>query len=237
MGGTASGSLASVSFAVSPPSVGAIQFDRPSVFGGQPATATVTLNGTAPSGGLAIAITSSNPQLSKLPQTITVPGGQKASTFSIVPTTVASVTQVTVYGAVSGSGTNVGDGTTNTILLGSAQATLFVFPLPQLQSISVTPSPVNGGDALSLALNVTVVTGTSPGVAAPVATATIAIDRPDLVQFPATAAVPGYQLVPRATVVGGTTSAPATDQNVTITVTLEGRSASTTLLVRKPPID
>ena len=59
------------------------------VSGGQPVTGTVTLNGPAPTGGLAIALTSSDTSRATLPSSVTVPAGAASATF---PVTTSAVT-------------------------------------------------------------------------------------------------------------------------------------------------
>jgi chitodextrinase len=60
-----------------------------------PSTGTITLNGTAPAGGVAIALTSSNTQKATVPAAIVVPAGQTTVTF-----------QVSTAGAKLGGGSN-----------------------------------------------------------------------------------------------------------------------------------
>ncbi|MCI0433093.1 MAG: hypothetical protein L0271_05505 [Gemmatimonadetes bacterium] len=202
-------------------------------FGGRAVPGTVILNGPAPSGGVAIALLTSNDALAPVPR-LSISAGRDRASFSFVTASVNAVTRVTIGAAVNARFSV--DGTSNTLLLPEPQssAEVVLVPIPQLRSVSAAPSPVTGGQALTLALDVLIAGGGGINVPAPVATAHISVDRPELVQLPATLSVPGFLLtaVPRGTAVTGTTSPPTTDQTVTITVTLEGRSASTTVLVR-----
>jgi hypothetical protein len=210
------------------------------VFGGETTNATVILNGPAPAGGQLVSLTPSHRELVTGPATVSIPAGSDRASFSFITAQASEVTSVTLGANANGTAapiSGIADGTSNTFLIGEttpASATLFVFPRPQLQSISATPSDLAGGESFTLALNVTTATGASVTVAPPTATAHIASDKPELVQLPATVSIPGHQLVPRAFVVAGSTSAGSRGhQTVTITVDLAGRSESTTLVVRK----
>jgi hypothetical protein len=69
--------------------------------GGKPATGTVSLTGPALSGGLAVALSSSDPAVT-VPSTVTVGSGASSATFPIASVPVASATAVTIT-ATAGS--------------------------------------------------------------------------------------------------------------------------------------
>jgi RHS repeat-associated protein len=121
---TVHGSTATASLTVQPPTVAALAVTPSSVTGGSSATGTLTLTGPAPSGGLAVAL-SSNATAVTVPATITVPAGQSTTAFTIATTAVRTA-------AVS------------TITAGGATATLVVNS-PTLTSLTITPSSLIGG--------------------------------------------------------------------------------------------
>ena len=64
-------------------------------------TGTLTLDGPAPTGGIAVAVTSSNAQAASFPATVTVPAGQTSTTFPIQTSTVNYPLTVTFTAAYS----------------------------------------------------------------------------------------------------------------------------------------
>ena len=78
-----------------------------SVSGGSPSQGTVTLSGAAPSGGAAVAVSSSGSAAS-VPATVTVPEGATTATFGITTSSVTTSTPVTItasFGGVSRTAT------------------------------------------------------------------------------------------------------------------------------------
>ena len=66
-----------------------------SVPGGSSATATVTLNDTAPSGGATVQLSAMSP--ATVPASVTVPAGASSTTFNVSTTAVSSTTQAKVW--------------------------------------------------------------------------------------------------------------------------------------------
>jgi hypothetical protein len=108
----------------------AVALSPSTVTGGQTTTAnTLSLVGAAPSGGVVVALSSSNPGVATVPPTVTVAAGSASALFSVATSTVAVSTQVTIsaiYNAVTKT------------------ATLAVNP-NVLFGVSVSPASVNGG--------------------------------------------------------------------------------------------
>jgi hypothetical protein len=74
------------------------------VIGGSPSTGTVTLTSAAPSGGVTVALTSSNTALAKVPASVLIPAGTTSATFSVTTFATkrnASVTITASYSSVS----------------------------------------------------------------------------------------------------------------------------------------
>lgn len=99
-----------------------------SVIGGDPSTGTVTMTGTAPSGGAVVNLTSTAG--ATVPPTVTIPAGLNSRTFTITSLVTASTKTVTI--------TATKDGT-------SKSATLTVTP-GGLLSLTLNPATVTGGN-------------------------------------------------------------------------------------------
>lgn len=104
-----------------------------SVTGGTSVTGTITLGTAAPITGANIAVTSSGTSFASTPGTVNIASGQATATFTITTFTVTAAHTVTITAT---------DGP-----VGSATATLTVSPqiAGQLQSLTVSPTQVNGG--------------------------------------------------------------------------------------------
>ncbi len=129
---TANGSgSAQATLTVNPVATGltSLTLNPTSVVGGaanSTSTGTVTLNGYAPAGGTAVALTStsSNPSAVTVPGSVTVPYDTTSNTFQITSNSVTSSTAVTITASLNGSKT----------------ATLTVNPVPPF-----TPVRINSG--------------------------------------------------------------------------------------------
>jgi hypothetical protein len=65
-------------------------------------TATVTLTAAAPAGGIVVTLQSGNPDVAKVPSTVTVPAGSTTATFKVDTSTVSSERGVTIEATYSG---------------------------------------------------------------------------------------------------------------------------------------
>ena len=74
-----------------------------SVQGQQQPTGVVTLNASAPSSGVIVNLTSSNPTVAQVPATVMVVGGQSSASFTINTSTVASNATSTISATFNGS--------------------------------------------------------------------------------------------------------------------------------------
>ncbi len=100
------------------------------VEGGFSTSGTVTLGIPAQAGGAVISLTASNPTLVSMPASITIPQGLKAASFSIVTSSVAAPTAVTITASLNGS---------------AVPATLSLTQAPVVSVLSITVPPVVGG--------------------------------------------------------------------------------------------
>lgn len=93
------------------------------VYGGQPATGTVTLTALAPAGGATVALSSANTATFSVPASVTVAQGASTATFPIattVRTTRASATLSARYAGITRTATLTVDPTPTTLSIGDA---------------------------------------------------------------------------------------------------------------------
>ena len=101
----------------------ALSVSPKSVVAGFSAQGTVTLSGPAPSGGVAVTL-SSNSTAASVPATVTVPAGSSSAAFEITTSAVNSFTSVSISAAYGGV---------------TRTATLIVTPAPAIRVIPVIP--------------------------------------------------------------------------------------------------
>ncbi len=77
------------------PSVGTVK-------GGKPLTGTVTLDGSAPTGGTVVAISCNKAEVT-LPNSVTIPAGSNQATFNISTASVSSEVAATIYASFNGT--------------------------------------------------------------------------------------------------------------------------------------
>ena len=118
----------------STPTPSTLTLSPTSVTGGDPATGSVTLSTTAPAGGQAVALTSSNSAAASVPASVTVAGGATSTTFPVTTTSVTTTSQVTITATSGGA---------------SRSAVLTVSPAasssPTLTGLSLNPDTVVEG--------------------------------------------------------------------------------------------
>jgi hypothetical protein len=94
----------------------------------------VTLTSTAPSGGVAVQLASSNSTIARVPATVLVAGGQTSASFAINTSTVGNNSQITITANYGGA---------------VRTAALTVMP-PQLEAVYTVTSASMGPDACVL---------------------------------------------------------------------------------------
>jgi len=107
-----------------------LSLNPPSLAGGTPSTATVTLSSPAPSGGVTFTLNSKNSNAT-VPSSVTVPYGSSSTTFTVTTTSVSTAATATLT-ATSGST--------------SLTAALQINPLT-VAAVSVSPASVDGGSS------------------------------------------------------------------------------------------
>ena len=205
------GSTATATVTVNPIGV-SFKYANSNVYGGAPATNSLTLASPAPAGGLVFYLSTANPAIASVPASVTVPAGASASpNFNITTTGVATSTSVDILASLSGVNGAI------------AIAYLQVRPA-QVSTVTLTPTSVTSG--LSTTANVVNLAGVAPpgGIIVSLASSK-----------PSVAAVPSIVTVPA----NASTSQPFTitagyvtvNTPVTITATLYGVNAVATLTV------
>ena len=203
------GSTQTTTLSVTPATVSltSLTLNPTTVIGGSSSTGTVTLSGAAPIGGLAVALSSSNTNISQVPASVTVAAGSATATFNVTTFSVAGNSTVNItgkYGSIQAVAT---------LTINTATATV--------SALSLNPPSVTGG------INSTgTVTLTGP---APTGGAAVALQS----SITASATVPCSVTVPAgstSTTFRVTTYAVATNTSTIITGTLgTSRTASLTV--------
>ena len=124
-----SGSSASVSFTVNPPSLQSLTVFSP-ITGGVPTSGIVQLHGVAPGSGVSVALSSSSGAVNP-PASVTVPGGSLSVSFNIPTSAVTTPTNATLTATYQGQ---------------SSSAPLTLNPQVAPASISLSPSTVSGSN-------------------------------------------------------------------------------------------
>jgi hypothetical protein len=128
---TYNGSSGSANMTIVLPALDQIHFANgsttTSAFGGNPAPATVLLNGPAPSGGAVVTLSSSDPATAGVPASVTIPAGATSASFTASTQPVGTAKNVTLTGTWQGA---------------SVQATLNVVP-------NVAPTLLDPADGAS----------------------------------------------------------------------------------------
>ncbi len=192
-----------------PLSIQSVSVAPQSVTGGSSSTATVTLNGNAPSGGSVVNVSSSS-NAATVPATVTIEAGQATATFPVNTTAVTQQTEARIK-------VNLGDGT--------QEATLAINPAVSL-SVSLNPVTVSGG---ALSTGTVTLTGTAPteGILVNLASNNqAAVVRPN-VRVKAGTSSATFEIK---------TFGVATSTSVTITATVGSAAGTATLTVTPPTL-
>jgi hypothetical protein len=177
-----------------------------SLVGGASSTGTVTLSGPAPSGGMTISLSSSNPA-AQVPASVAVVANASTANFTVTTNPVSTATSATISAIYSGT---------------TKSATLTVNPSPAtLSSVSVSPASVVGGNSST---GTVTLSGSAPsgGVTVSVSTNNSAL------QVPANVTVPANSTTANFVINTGTVS---TTTAVTISGVYNSTTRSATLTV------
>jgi hypothetical protein len=94
---------ASITVTVSPPALASIAISPSAVNSGASATVTIALTVAAPTGGVAVALSSTNAAAFSVPSSFVVPAGQSSGSFQVLASNVGASTTVTVTATYSGT--------------------------------------------------------------------------------------------------------------------------------------
>ncbi len=198
------GSLTMSSVSVSPASV---------VGGATLSVNSVSLNGPAPTGGVSVALTSSDPAVASVPSSVTVLQGSTSAPFSIVTSSVSAATTVMIsasYGGVTRS------------------ASLTVNPL-RVVILFLNPQTFGGGRTTTD--NKVTLNGPAPAGGAVV---TLTSSNPSMAQVPSSITVPASTTTsPKFNIVSSPTASTIV---VTITATYNGGSLARNLTINPTAI-
>jgi uncharacterized protein (TIGR03790 family) len=170
---------------------------------GFPVSVTLLLNGPAPVGGAAIALSSDNSVIT-VPATVTVPAGATVTTFTATSTPVISTVSANITGTYAG-----------------ASAGFSIAVVPAISSVLASATTLNPGDSTDIQffLGTPVPSGNS---------AVVQLSSSD----PASLPVPANVIVPAGGIyqqVLATAAAGSSGKSVTITVTYAGSSGTVTI--------
>ena len=90
------GVMRSSTLTVNRPALLSVSSSPSTIAGGNTSTGTVTLSGPVPSGGIVVALSSSNTSVARVPANITVPAGNTSANFTITTSAVSSSRSVTI---------------------------------------------------------------------------------------------------------------------------------------------
>jgi hypothetical protein len=202
-----------------PPTLSTFSTNPSTVVGGNGSSGTVVLSTPAPEGGALIALSSNNPAVASVPQTVLAPAISFTATFAIATTPVTANTTVTITAAYNG--------TTRTATLTVTPGTPDP-PAASLQSLTLNPSTVVGGSTSQGAITLS--------AGAPATGAAVSLSSTNA----AVAGVPGSVVVnPGATTATFTVSTASVSAStpVTIGATYGGttRTAGLTVTASAPP--
>ncbi|HEX3303741.1 MAG TPA: hypothetical protein VHR64_12725, partial [Thermomicrobiales bacterium] len=201
----------SANLTVTPPALSAVSASPLTIVNGRTGTGTVTLTGSAPAGGIVVALSSSS-SLLDLPAQVTVPAGSKNVTFEMTAGIAPSTTAVTVSA---------------TLGVTTKSTTVNVAPL-QVASVSFTPASPSGGTVVKLKVTLN---GAADGSGAVVA---LSGGDPSLLPLPGTITIPPGTTNATISVATGFVS---TATPFTVRAGLNGASRSATITLNPVAIN
>ena len=199
------GTTLTATLTINPASLASITLNPSSVTGGAFSNGTVTLTAPSASGGTVVSLRS-NSANAVVPASVMVPGGSISAGFSVSTLPVSSTVDAVISGSANG---------------GYATATLAINP-PTVQSLSVRPSTVIGGNTSTGTVALT-------GAAGPGGAVVNLASNASFVQVPASVTVPPGALSAIFTV---STGGVVVTTSGSITATYNGSSQTATLTVQ-----
>jgi uncharacterized repeat protein (TIGR03803 family) len=204
------GGYSQASVTITTASISSVTLSPTSVAGGNPSTGTVTLGGTAPSGGITVNLSSSTAS-AKVPSSVTINGGATSATFTVMTTGVASQVSATITASAPSAG--------------SAKGTLTITPAI-LSVLGLNPTSVAGGNTSTGTI---VLSGQAPsgGLAISVSSSSADATVPSTVTVPAGSSTTIFMVK---------TSAVTSTVSATITAKLGSANKTATLTITPPAL-
>ena len=215
---TYNGDVKTAAMTVSAPILTGLSASPSTVVVGQTTQLTVTLDGNAGTGGVSVAVTSSNTNIMADPGAVVVPAGQSSVTVA------SPVTASTLANPVPND-----TAMTLTATLAAATPTAVITVRPLISGVSVSPSSAKGG---TIPLPVGTVTLSQP---APVGGTVVALTSSNT----AVATVPASVTIPAGATTGTftvTSLAVASDATTVVTATNQFASRTTTFTSQAPAL-
>ena len=205
---------------VTAPALSSLSLSPATVQGGSAASATVTLTAPAPAGGAVVSLTSSNTAAVTVPATMTVSAGSTSDTTSSVATSAVSSTTTSV---ISATYNGISRTATMTVTAPAPPA-----PSATLDTVSLSPTSVEGGATASATVTLTAPAPSEGAVVAFSSSNTAAVTVPATMTVPAgvtSRVVPTF--VSTSPVTSTTTSV--------VSATYNGVTRTATMTVTPPP--
>ena len=190
------------------------------VQGGAAASATVTLTAPAPAGGAVVSLTSSNIGAVTVPASLTVPAGATSATTSSVATSAVSSATTSVISATYNGVTRTA---TMTVTAPAPSA-----PSATLDTVSLSPTSVEGGATASATVTLTAPAPSEGAVVAFSSSNTAAVTVPATMTVPAGV---NSRVVPTFV----STSPVTSTTTAVVSATYNGVTRTATMTVTAPP--
>ena len=182
-------------------------------------TALITLNQPAPTGGVTVALTSSNGAAITVPATAAIAAGASSATVTLTTHAVSAVTPVTLTATLSGV----------------ARTTVMTITPPAISAFTMTPAVIVGGS--NATNSVASITLDSP---APTGGLTITVGSTNTAAAEPWSATSGGSAITSVTIAAGATSttyvvrgkAVSSDTNVTLSASVGSQTSTAALLVK-----
>jgi len=190
-----------------PPTLQNVVLASTTVSGGNSTTVTVNLSGPAPSGGVYIALTASDPSVSVINE-VFIPAGQTSVSATVSTSVVSQALYVTITGAV----------------YGTTQSTYLTVNPYMVTSVSLNPSTVTGTYPTSVTVTISDIPS-NIDVTVPLVTGSTAVELPSSVIIPSGVNTITFPV---------NTTRVTTTTTALIAVNLNGTTASATLTIVPP---
>ncbi len=207
--GTYNGAAQTAGLTVNPAVLTSLVLNPNSGVGGFSSTGTVTLNGPAPAGGFAVALSSNN-AAAQVPSSVTVAANATTATFAVTTNAVGSTTSPTITASFNGS----------------VQTAGLTLNAPAVASLTLNPTSVLGGNSSTGTLTLTSPAPAGGAVVTLTSSATSAATVPASVTVAANATTATFTITSIPVVANTAVTVSAVYNGVTRTATLMVNAAT-----------